>query len=654
MRKPRPTPSPWGLHPLAEDIPIWVPKSGTPIYYENTCRVLPPAQGPSGGLIVVLPGQGSGQFLQKIITRRIYDAGGNVDLDPASSVEADLPNPGYLDAHTDNQLVRAKDGSFLAMKACFNWSPLPNPQPWQQICVPENRMPYTGRIGGRGTNVIWRGHWTQVFGGGWLGWNMQGYTDPFTLAGGIYSFPRPLSCPDPDNPIGAVVFKLSDQCQDSNPPFWMSADRVAECEQLRQQVQDIDGQISDLGDPEQIKYSTALTGKRSALEQKKAQVLHQEAVLGCDLQGYWAGPGSDRPEMYACPFTGYLYLTATFRSGPFASPQSGTEPFRSDTRVLYSVDQGASWQMLDVGGSPLSGPLVMTSTPNGRLFLYLWGRENSQFYGRLLCSDLFDYENKATPKIAEVVSGRAVIVAGQGYGLTYGPVPLTSPPAVLQYGDVTDWAPSQLIPPDPTMKDNDETIYHPSISRVSTDGLSSRVRVSLLALNAHARNIYAIVDIGVTDQGGQLVLEPNSLRLAGRVEARDPANYSVLHGTFIDPDYVSMPPGVVSDASLFYWLEWPRGRGESLEWTLPEDMCVRGCLFDGSPSSRSNVVPLSVANGTLRTWKGRAPGGDYMSGGFFYDDGFYYLPQWTEPEGIRGNLVHFVPPPTIPITKVPP
>jgi hypothetical protein len=33
--------------------------------------------------------------------------------------------------------------------------------------------------------------------------------------------------------------------------------------------------------------------------------------------------------------------------------------------------------------------------------------------------------------------------------------------------------------------------------------------------------------------------------------------HSVLHGTFIDPDYIHMPLRRGSNSSLFYWLEWP-------------------------------------------------------------------------------------------------
>jgi hypothetical protein len=43
-----------------------------------------------------------------------------------------------------------------------------------------------------------------------------------------------------------------------------------------------------------------------------------------------------------------------------------------------------------------------------------------------------------------------------------------------------------------------------------------------------------------------------------RISAADREHYSVLHGSYIDPDYIDTPPGFASNTSMFYWLEWPR------------------------------------------------------------------------------------------------
>ena len=635
----------WGVYALPNNIPLWA----NPNYLENTCRVLAPSDAQPKGLLVLLPGQGGdSSYLRKVISRPIYDNIGKVDMSLYSSVSHDLPNPGYLNGHTDNQLVRAKDGSFLAVKSCLNWAPIANPKPSQRICI-RDREPDT-HFGCRGTEVVWRGQLVSTRVGAELEWQMQGFIDPYVLGNGLYGYPRPLGCPDDEYPNGRPVSSLSKQCKDPVP--WTCSSLAAQCNQLKQEIKNLKEKIDDYCDPELIKHSSELGGKCKGWVNQLNQKGQQAAAWACDLQGWWTAPGSDRPEVYACPFTGYLYLTATFKSGQFPLPDGTTAPHREDTRVLFSRDQGKSWDMLNFEGSPMSGPLVITSTPNGRLFLYHWGRDSTRFYGRLLCSNIFDYKNNAVPKIAQVILGNEHKVGVDpqgGHYLSYEPLPTSKPLGILEYWDIVNGSPIKTQPPDVTMKENDETIAHPSISRVSADGSTSRVRVSLLALNVHGRNIYAIVDIGVVDQGGQPSLEPGSLRLAGRIEARDPANYSVLHGTFIDPDYISMPPDVVSNASLFYWLEWPRRiqPNEPPNWTLPQDMSVRGCIFDGSPSTQSKIIPLSVTSGALRSWKGHDPGGDYMSGGFFYHNGLNYLAQWREPDAIRANIVRYIPQPTI-------
>jgi hypothetical protein len=163
-------------------------------------------------------------------------------------------------------------------------------------------------------------------------------------------------------------------------------------------------------------------------------------------------------------------------------------------------------------------------------------------------------------------------------------------------------------------------------------------------LNENKRNVYVILDIGVQDGADGLPhLEASSLQRTGRIEAKDKNTHSVLRGTFIDPDHVGAPPDFVSNRSLFYWLEWP-GVGYT-------DMSARYCFFDGSPSHQSGIGSLSVKDGALRTWNSSDPGGDYLSGGFFFWKGPNYLAQWREPGGIRANVVRVETPLQAPIPK---
>src|SRR5262249_3179293 len=120
---------------------------------------------------------------------------------------------------------------------------------------------------------------------------------------------------------------------------------------------------------------------------------------------------SDRVELYACPFTEYVFLTAEYypyKNTSVSPPVTQSTP--RGIRLVLSQDKGKSWKFVDSEAN-LDGvtPMVMTSTPNGRLFLYHWVRQNAagfaaaSYYGELFCSDLFDSKTGKTPKIQRVL-----------------------------------------------------------------------------------------------------------------------------------------------------------------------------------------------------------------------------------------------------------
>lgn len=368
--------------------------------------------------------------------------------------------------------------------------------------------------------------------------------------------------------------------------------------------------------------------------------------------------GSDRPELYACPFTGNLYLTAEFYPSKNAT---GPRPDPYGIRLVYSTDQGKSWHLVDTG-TDLDGvpPMVITSTPNGRLFLYHWvaqpaaGFTGPSYYGELFCSDIV--MPGEVPKIHRVLPASA---GGQQIydGTTKTYLSLEANGRLSYFEDViinpTDPSLGYIfpdnIPPDPDLlKKGVNPIPTPAISRASIDGNSSRVRVAVPALNGYNRQVVGIVDIEVTDTSNGPRIETGHLRLAGRVKAKDATAHSVLHGTFIDPDYIDTPMGFVSNTSMFYWLDWP---------ALPaSDMSASYCLVSGWPSHLSATKPLSVSDGAPRSWASSDPGGDYLSGGFFWHNGLNYVPQWCELApgaiGIRANIVN-IPPPIVPPMPLP-
>jgi hypothetical protein len=88
----------------------------------------------------------------------------------------------------------------------------------------------------------------------------------------------------------------------------------------------------------------------------------------------WFAAGADRTEVYVCPFTGFVYLTTRVISGPYKD----TAPKRDTALLLYSQDNGKTWELVKED-LPSWSPIVMTATPNGRLFLFHLVGANLQF-----------------------------------------------------------------------------------------------------------------------------------------------------------------------------------------------------------------------------------------------------------------------------------
>jgi hypothetical protein len=306
---------------------------------------------------------------------------------------------------------------------------------------------------------------------------------------------------------------------------------------------------------------------------------------------WWVG-GLDRTEVYACPFSGCVYLTTRAGGGPYKNLFPKTDTML----LLYSKDNGKTWQAISEN-LPNSAPLVMTSTPNGRLFLLQILGDQPTVYWTL--SPVQSLHRPAVPQLSP------------GYPVHY-----------LENG--------KSIPCKGPAKPVDLLLQcaHPSLSRVSTDTQSSRIRVAYQAVNAKGAQEARVVLVDVRDPArAPLVTSLNAVR------AESPADHSCLFFTFIDPDYIDMPGAVKSNVSVLYWLEAPR------VGVTPKRFSARYCVFHGAGKG-SEPAFLSVQNGHPRTWSVRQDPGDYMSGGFFWWNGnLNYLTQWVEPDGIKANIV---------------
>jgi hypothetical protein len=298
----------------------------------------------------------------------------------------------------------------------------------------------------------------------------------------------------------------------------------------------------------------------------------------------WSGGGGcDRTELYACPFTGFVYLTT----------HAGSPDGKIGTILLfYSVNGGNNWKLIR-DNFPSWTPLVMTSTPNGRLFLFhANGEQPTVYYSK-------------TPVTAD-----AIPEIGPGYPVNY-----------MENGKSIPCAGSGPV----------DTFYqhaHPSISRISLGTTSNKIRVAYQSQNAQGMQEARVICVDVQDATKAPVVTPITT-----IRAEDPNHSSVMYFTFIDPDYLNMPANAQTNASLLYWIEVSRTLSSRKRYI------IRGVVFEGE-SRYTSPMCLSVRNGAPRSWSKKQDIGDYMAGGFFWKDNtLNYVAQWVEPEGIKANIV---------------
>ncbi len=306
---------------------------------------------------------------------------------------------------------------------------------------------------------------------------------------------------------------------------------------------------------------------------------------------WWVG-GADRTEVYVCPFTGHVYLTTVVVSGPF---EPGQSKFHA-TVLLMSTDSAQSWEVVrdDLRGS---GPTVMTSTPDGRLFLFQqWGTQPIIYVSH-----------------APIRAGTKPVLSGNELPVNY-----------VEGGGLVAAATASQIRGEVAIG---YKIPSPSISRVSTDRCSSKVRASYGVRNHHGMHEVRVIEIESIDG------EPLAVTALAKIAASDPKNSSVMYFAFIEPDYIDTPFGFASSLTAAYWMEAPRVGHSSPAYSVHYTL-FRGELPPDPPAA------LSVSQGVARAWSARREVGDYMTGGFWWEPGqLSYLAQWVEPTGIVANVI---------------
>src|SRR5262249_51623602 len=158
---------------------------------------------------------------------------------------------------------------------------------------------------------------------------------------------------------------------------------------------------------------------------------------------------------------------------------------------------------------PAWSPIVMTSTPNGRLFLFQCEGNQPKVYFSIA-----------------PVNGRVKPVMSPGYEVNYVDNGLK-----ITHNLVNNKSVDLFL-----------QLFHPTVSRVSADLASSKIRAAYHSLDADGMQETRVILIDVRNPRLAPVVTP-----VRTIRAENPRDYSVLYFNFIDPDYVDMPEGMMSN-----------------------------------------------------------------------------------------------------------
>jgi hypothetical protein len=146
-------------------------------------------------------------------------------------------------------------------------------------------------------------------------------------------------------------------------------------------------------------------------------------------------------------------------------------------------------------------------------------------------------------------------------------------------------------------------------------------------MNDKGRQNYVVCNVMFGGQG------PATVDVVATVQAEDPATASCVLGTFVQDDEVDDETSNGNDFVLFYWIEAPPKDSADKDKLL-----ARYKVFSGL-ADQSKSAYLSVTNGNRRYFA-RSASGDYFQGGcFHWEHDVYFLAQWREQDGIKGNIV---------------
>jgi hypothetical protein len=294
--------------------------------------------------------------------------------------------------------------------------------------------------------------------------------------------------------------------------------------------------------------------------------------VNCD-QGCFGG--WDRVEVYSDPFSNDVYMTILAAGGALSFFNPGQRPdFPVATNLVFkSMDAGKTWhQILNFGAWT---PIVMTTTQDGRLFLYsCFGEQPMLWY--------------------TTVNSGTDVQFSEAY-----PVNLTANGSPVKAGSGGVYA---------------EVVYKAtnSISRISGDGETSKVRLTYPVVDAAGNTALAVMIATVKP-----VNKKPFVKSLGILQAK---SGSIFASQFIDPDAEGASKLKSSSAAL-YWIEGSKQTGR-----------VRCLVCNGETMSpAADVCAAFSPTGSTGHY---LSGGSYVENGQVK-----FLAQWAQPAGIFVNSI---------------
>lgn len=343
----------------------------------------------------------------------------------------------------------------------------------------------------------------------------------------------------------------------------------------------------------------------------------------CNCFGGW-----DRQEAYFDPWTKALYVSMN-ATGGVADASGNVQKVKNAngnwvdqevvSHILFkSPDGGKTWAKLHEFGAWT--PIVMTSTPNGRLYLYSVMAEQPYLKYSLASSNhtkfsewypvnyhLFNNEKAKMPAAANPVYSCGVYKATN------------------------------------------------SISR-ATLGSDSKVRLTYSIVNGFQQTGLAVFQASIEKENEPPILKPIAL-LYGKDKTKD----SILSSTFVEPDVSSVLMGKTAK-SFLYWVEAQVSNQNNIlvKNAKGEQECS---AFSGTVSAHYFVLDSDKALGAPKSEPLSSNGlnapkswtipnlngsgryyGDYAYGAsFFWKGDVYFFGQWREPKAVAANYIKIKP-----------